>query len=638
MPPGSPDLARQLVDDGNAAMRQERYDTALAKYRQALKLVPGHPGILNNCAVVLEKLNRLEEAYAAYEQVRRAMPNHPGVLNNCGVVLHKLGKLAEALDQFDRALAQKADYAEALNNRGNVLLKLLRPLEALNSYDRALALRPDHPETLHNRATPLQQLKRYEEAAASLSRAIELAPGLTAARERLFYNRLNYCDWTDYDSAAAAIVADMEAGQTSCDPFFFLGVGRSLAAQRQCAETFAAAEYPVVAAAPPRTRHRKDDRIHIAYVSADFRQHAVAHLTASLFEDHDRRRFEVTGISLGPDDGSEMRQRLQRAFDRFVDVRGKSDHDVAELMRRLKVDIAINLNGYTEGHRTQIFAHRPASVQASYLGYSGTMGAPFIDYIIADSHVIPADLAAGYAEHVVRLPDSFMPSDRNRPIPGETPSRDTVGLPETGFVFCAFNAGYKMRPDVFGVWMKLLRQVDGSLLWLRDESPESTANLRRTARSEELREWLKTLRKKNASVVFATQSLSDIDGSNIAPAIVESCPTRIFQPNERAIEPQITAIYQRFGLNDRQIEIIARATPKRDYYCQSRRGNRLFELGLGPVALAFCAASSKADHAAIERLLAEHGRDDFTAAWLADHELLWAADLIPDLTTLEVQT
>ncbi|MDA9398613.1 conjugal transfer protein TrbE [Bradyrhizobium sp. CCBAU 45389] len=156
--------------------------------------------------------------------------------------------------------------------------------------------------------------------------------------------------------------------------------------------------------------------------------------------------------------------------------------------------------------------------------------------------------------------------------------------------------------------------------------------------AQQLREWLKTLRKKNASVVFATQSLSDIDGSNIAPAIVESCPTRIFLPNERAIEPQITAIYQRFGLNDRQIEIIARATPKRDYYCQSRRGNRLFELGLGPVALAFCAASSKADHAAIDRLLAEHSRDHFTAAWLADHELLWAADLIPDLTNLEAQS
>jgi type IV secretion/conjugal transfer VirB4 family ATPase len=156
--------------------------------------------------------------------------------------------------------------------------------------------------------------------------------------------------------------------------------------------------------------------------------------------------------------------------------------------------------------------------------------------------------------------------------------------------------------------------------------------------AQQLREWLKTLRKKNASVVFATQSLSDIDGSSIAPAIVESCPTRVFLPNERAIEPQITAIYRRFGLNDRQIEILARATPKRDYYCQSRRGNRLFELGLGPVALAFCAASSKADHAAIERVLTEHGRDAFTAAWLADRELLWAADLIPDLTNLEVQS
>jgi type IV secretion system protein VirB4 len=156
--------------------------------------------------------------------------------------------------------------------------------------------------------------------------------------------------------------------------------------------------------------------------------------------------------------------------------------------------------------------------------------------------------------------------------------------------------------------------------------------------AQQLREWLKTLRKKNASVVFATQSLSDIDGSNIAPAIVESCPTRIFLPNERAIEPQITAIYRRFGLNDRQIEILARATPKRDYYCQSRRGNRLFELGLGPVALAFCAASSKADHAAIERVVAEHGLDAFTPAWLADHELLWAAELIPDLTSLETSS
>jgi len=151
----------------------------------------------------------------------------------------------------------------------------------------------------------------------------------------------------------------------------------------------------------------------------------------------------------------------------------------------------------------------------------------------------------------------------------------------------------------------------------------------------QLREWLKTLRKKNASVIFATQSLADIDGSAIAPAIIESCQTRLLLPNERAIEPQITAIYRRFGLNDRQIEILARATPKRDYYCQSRRGNRLFELGLSEVALALCAASSKSDQTAIQSILAEHGRDGFLSAWLRAHDVGWAADLIPDLNNLE---
>jgi type IV secretion system protein VirB4 len=153
----------------------------------------------------------------------------------------------------------------------------------------------------------------------------------------------------------------------------------------------------------------------------------------------------------------------------------------------------------------------------------------------------------------------------------------------------------------------------------------------------QLREWLKTLRKKNASVVFATQSLSDIDGSKIAPAIIESCPTRLLLPNERAIEPQITAIYRRFGLNDRQIEILARATPKRDYYCQSRRGNRLFDLGLSEVALALCGASSKADQTAIQAILVEHGRDGFLPTWLRTRDVAWAADLIPDLTNLETK-
>jgi protein O-GlcNAc transferase len=472
--------AKQLVDEGNALMRLGRHEAALAKYQGALKLVPGHPGVLNNCAVVLEKLNRLEEAFASYEQVHRAAPKHPGILNNCGVVLNKLNRLEAALDHFDRALAHKPDYAEAFNNRGNVLLKLHRAPDALESYERALALRPDHPDTLHNRATAFQQMKRYDEAVASLVRALELAPDLWEARERLFHNRMNCCDWTDHDAASDAIIAEIERGRITCNPFLFLGIARSPATQMKCAKTYAASLYSG-ASNPSANPRRKDGPIHVAYVSADFRQHAVAHLTASLFEEHDRKRFEVTGISLGPDDRSAVRGRLQGAFDQFIDARTKSDSEVASLMRQLQIDIAVDLNGYTEGHRTPIFARRVAPIQVSHLGYSGTMGTPFIDYIIADDRLIPAALEAHYSEHVVRLPDCFMPCDRNRPGPGDKPSRNAVGLPDDAFVFCAFSSSFKIRPDIFGLWMRLLKNIDGSVLWLREENARATANLRREA-------------------------------------------------------------------------------------------------------------------------------------------------------------
>ena len=477
-------LAKQLVEQGNASMRSGRYQDALSKYQSALRLVPNHPGILSNCAVILERLNRLEEALANYDQVRRAAPPHPGILNNCGVVLNKLNRLPEALEMFDKALSLKPDFAEALNNRGNVLLKLRRPAEALKSYDRALAARPDHADTLYNRATCLHNLKRYKEAVDCLLAALKVAPDFAAARESLLYNRLNCCDWTDHEASCAAVIASIEAGQKSCDPFFFTSIARSPVAQLICARTFAQAEYGDATAALPWREDRREDRgerINIAYVSADFREHTGAHLMASVFEDHDRSRFHVTAISLGPGDGSEMRARLLRAFDSFVDVHGKNDRDVVDLMRKMNIDIAVNLSGYTAGHRTHIFAYRAAPIQVSFMAYSATMGAPFIDYILTDRHILPPRLEPTYTEIPARLPDCYMPSDRQKTIPGPKPTREQVGLPAAGFVFCAFNASYKLRPDMFAVWMRLLRNIDGSVLWLREENPTSTANLRAAA-------------------------------------------------------------------------------------------------------------------------------------------------------------
>jgi len=223
------------------------------------------------------------------------------------------------------------------------------------------------------------------------------------------------------------------------------------------------------------------DRIRLAYLSADFHDHATAWLMAGLFELHDRSRFETTALSYGPTVESEMRQRLQRSFDRFIDLREQTDHEVATLARRLEIDIAIDLKGFTQTARTNILALRPAPIQVSYMGYPGTMGAGYIDYILADRLVIPKDHRQWYSEKVVYLPDSYQANDSKRRIADRAPTRDEACLPQKGFVFCSFNAVYKITPEVFTIWMRLLGAIDGSVLWLIEESAAATDNLRREA-------------------------------------------------------------------------------------------------------------------------------------------------------------
>jgi protein O-GlcNAc transferase len=224
----------------------------------------------------------------------------------------------------------------------------------------------------------------------------------------------------------------------------------------------------------------RNDRIRIAYLSGDFRRHPVGHLVVDLLERHDRARFEVIGVSFGPDDRSDLRARIASAFDRFIDVRTRSDREVAQLLLDLRVDIAVDLTGHTKGSRPAILAFRPAPIQACYLGFPGTMGVDFIDYILADATVIPADRQQFYAEKVVQLPDCYLPHDGKRTIAAHTPSRQELGLPE-GFVFCCFNNSWKITPALFDVWMRLLRAVEGSVLWLTRDSPEAESNLRREA-------------------------------------------------------------------------------------------------------------------------------------------------------------
>jgi len=446
---------------------------------RALAVNPASPEAHSNLGLALLDLKRPEEALAAHERSLTLRPNVPDSLNNRGNALQALNRPGDALVDYDRALQLRPDFALAHGNRGNALRTLNRLEEAVVAYDRALQLAPNFADALNNRGNVLRDLNRFEEAAGSFERLMAVAPNHPYAAGMLFYTRLLFCDWVDYEARSAAIVAAVERGERADTPFSFFCHTTSAKAQLRCTDLFVAAEYP--APAPLVTKATQHDRVRLAYLSSDFFNHATAYLVAELFERHDRARFEVVGLSWGKDDRSAMRERLKAGVDRFVEIGGMSDKQIAELMRDQGIDIAIDLKGFTGNNRAGIFAHRGAPLQVNYLGFPATMGRAFIDYIIADGRLIPPELEAAYGEKVVRLPDSYQVNDRQRRIADRTPSRAEMGLPERGFVFCSFNNSYKIRPAVFDVWMRLMRQVEGSVLWLLQDNPAAVANLRRYA-------------------------------------------------------------------------------------------------------------------------------------------------------------
>lgn len=471
---------RRLVERGNSSLQQGRYEQALQQYTQALESAPNHPGILNNYAATLEKLNRLDEALAAYELAQAQIPPHAGIRNNCGVVLMKLQRLDEALAQFDGAIRLNPRYAEAFNNRGNLLFRLGHMAEALDSYDRANAMRPGHVATIFNRTSVLQELKRYGEASESYIKVLELDPSFPGARQHLLYNRLRCCDWTDYEAAVAGVIRDIDGGEPPANLFYFLSVADRAPLQLKGAQTFGA-KYS--ASAPDGdASSRQGGRIHVAYLCADFwQQHVIWYLTEGLFKNHDRTRFKISGVSISP-----KPQAMTAHFDEWVDASRTSDGDVARLLRHMQVDVAVDLNGFSSNCRPGIFAHRAAPVQINWLAFPGTMGMPCIDYIIADRHIIETGCERFYAERVIRLPDMYQANNhRQHPIDGPT-SRTENALPEAAFVFCCFNNNYKIRPDVFDVWMRLLRNVDGSVLWLLGDSTHAINNLRQEAEKRDV--------------------------------------------------------------------------------------------------------------------------------------------------------
>jgi protein O-GlcNAc transferase len=503
--------SQQLFTAAAAAQAAGNWSEADRLYREALAGAPV-PEMLVNHGNLLARLGRREEAMARYDQALAGNPGLVPALYNRGGLLSEMKRFEEALASYDRALARQPDMTAAWNNRGTALRGLRRLDEAFASIDRALALAPGHVNALTNRALLLRDMKRFEEALAAVEKVLAVQPGfgealylrgnvladlgrLDAALEShdaaLAANpdhphalngaaraALILCDWARTATLAPQLVQAVATGRAIIQPFTLLGYTDDAALQRRCAETYVQRMVPP---APPLAQGRyRHDKIRLAYLSADFHQHPTAQLLAELFERHDRDRFEVTAIAFGPDDGSTMRTRLIKAFDRFEDVRGSSDLQVAKLLRAMEIDIAVDLNGHTQDARPGILAHHPAPVQVNYLVYPGTTGAPFMDVILADRIVLPLDHQPFFSERIVHLPDCYQANDATREIP-LAPSREVAGLPATGFVFCCFNNSWKITPAAFDIWMRLLARVDGSVLWLLD-GPQAQ-NLRREART-----------------------------------------------------------------------------------------------------------------------------------------------------------
>lgn len=475
-----PDHIDALGNHGNLLCELRRYDQALTSYARALALQPGYAEMHSNRGNALRALRRYDEALASYDNAIKLNPDHALAYQNRATVLCELRRHEEALVSFARAIALRPDYAEALFNRGNALCTLVRHEDAVASYTRAIAARPDHAASYHNRGRALSALRRYRQALSDYETAIALQPGLDLVPGDLLSTRRLICDWTEVGDLFPAIERRVSEGHIAAHPFVLLGLFDAPALQKKAAENFIRDRHPASDSPRPMARHTAGKKIRLGYFSANFNNHAVMHLIAGLFETHDRSKFELIAFSLGTDSDVPMRQRIVRSFDRFIDVRVQSDQDIALLAKEQGIDIAIDLNGLTVDARPGIFSLRAAPVQVSYLGYPGTAGAPYMDYLIADRVVVPEADRQFYTEKIVWLPDSYQANDGQRPI-GDVPSRIEAGLPPGGFVFCCFNDTYKITPAVFDIWMRILCRVEGSVLWLLNSNPDAVDNLRREA-------------------------------------------------------------------------------------------------------------------------------------------------------------
>ena len=474
-----PDYIEAYLNRGNVFRDLNLLKEALESYGYAIGLRLDYANAYLNQGLVLRDLDRLEEALVSYDKAIVLDPDYADAYSNRGNVLQDLKRLDEALASYDHAIALNPIYVNAYSNRGNTLKELKRLDEALVSYNHAIALDPNYANAHLNRGSALIDLKRLDEALVSYDRAIALKPDIDFILGHLLHTKMHLCLWDDFLKNLDEIKHKINNNEKVVAPFVILALLDDPEIQKKAAQIYIKDKYPRNNLISKIDSYPKHSKIRIGYFSADFWNHPVSYLTAELYETHDRNRFEIHAFSFGPDIEDEMNLRIKEGVDHFHDVRTLSDNDVARLARKVEIDIAVDLGGFTANSRTGIFAMQAAPIQVNYLGYPGTMGAEYMDYLIADHILIPKEKQKYYLENIVYLPHSFMVNDSNYKKSKRLFTRDETGLPTNGFVFCCFNNFYKITPNIFNGWMRILFQVDGSVLWFPEGNSTAVNNLKK---------------------------------------------------------------------------------------------------------------------------------------------------------------
>lgn len=481
----APTHAAALAGLSETRLKQNRLEEALTLCETAvLHSGPPQAAYFVLGGRILAELGRLDDAHAALTNAATLEPNNPDVYIQMALVLEAKGRPFDAFAAYQKALVFRPRDVLAYNNIAALLIGQGQLDLAVNTARVAVALAPDHPDVYLNLATALRLRGDDDEALSTYKTVIALKPDHGEALVELCHRRRYLCDWDGLERDQALALAHSYRQGRLVSPFAIMTATDSAQEQLLCARVFAARMAQHVAPLTtyaPRPEAKRRSKIRIGYLSADFHAHATAMLIADLIEQHDKSRFELYGYSLGRDDGSALRRRLVGAFDHFVDLRNLNDFDAAQRIRSDEIDILLDLKGYTQEARVKILAHRPAPIQINYLGFPGTMGAPFIDYIVADAHVAPAAHAAFFDEKIIHLPHCYQPNDRKRIVAHERPTRAAFGVPETAFVFCCFNNPYKITEEVFTVWMNLLREIPDAILWLLETNRLAVKNLRHEA-------------------------------------------------------------------------------------------------------------------------------------------------------------